>query len=245
MMKNCFQETIILLSSFAATVQIAHAQEKPEISIGADIVSGYIWRGQELGDFSVQPSASLSWKGFSLSAWGSASIGSGYAKEFDLTLGYSAGGFSVSLTDYSFSKGTNLKTGNAIHGNYFHYGSNSTLHVFEAQIGYDFDFMSINWYTNIAGNDGRRSNGRRAYSSYISVSAPFRTGDIGWNATIGATPWETSFYNNGCDGFEVSEISLQASKTIHITERFGLPLSAKAIWNPATENAYFTVGLIL
>ena len=35
------------------------------------------------------------------------------------------------------------------------------------------------------------------------------------------------------------------SQTIRVTERFGLPLSAKAIWNPATENAYFTVGLSL
>lgn len=154
-MKNFLQKATILLLSFAATAQIACAQDKPEVSIGADFVSSYIWRGHELGDFSIQPTASVEWKGFSLSAWGSASIGSEYAKEFDLTLGYSTGGFSVSLTDYSFSKGTNFKTGNAINGNYFHYGSNSTLHVFEAQIGYDFDFMSVNWYTNIAGNDGR------------------------------------------------------------------------------------------
>lgn len=244
-MKNFLQKATILLLSFAATAQIACAQDKPEVSIGADFVSSYIWRGHELGDFSIQPTASVEWKGFSLSAWGSASIGSEYAKEFDLTLGYSTGGFSVSLTDYSFSKGTNFKTGNAINGNYFHYGSNSTLHVFEAQIGYDFDFMSVNWYTNIAGNDGRRSNGKRAYSSYVMVSAPFRTGSIEWNATVGATPWETSFYNNGSNGFEVSEISLQASKTIPITERFGLPLLAKAIWNPATENAHFIVGISL
>ena len=118
-------------------------------------------------------------------------------------------------------------------------------HFEEAQVGYDFDVVAVNWYTNIGGNDGRRSNGKRAYSSYVSATAPFRLGGIYWNATIGVTPWETTFYNNGCDGFEVSELSLGASKTIRVTERFGLPLSAKAIWNPATENAYFTVGLSL
>lgn len=245
MMNNRLKETTFLLLSFIATVQTAHAQDRPEVSVGADIVSGYIWRGQELGGFSVQPSASLSWKGLSLSAWGSASLESEYAKEFDLTLGYATGGFSISLTDYSFSKGTNFKSGSMIEGKYFHYGSRSTLHVFEAQVGYDFDVVAVNWHTNIGGNDGRRSNGKRAYSSYVSATAPFRLGGIDWNATIGVTPWETTFYNNGCDGFEVSELSLRASKTIRVTERFGLPLSAKAIWNPATENAYFTVGLSL
>ena len=74
----------------------AGAQDKVEASVGADLVSSYIWRGQELGDVSIQPSVSLSWKGLSLTAWGSASWGSEYAKEFDLTLGYAIKGFSWS-----------------------------------------------------------------------------------------------------------------------------------------------------
>ena len=35
------------------------AQDKVEASVGADIVSGYIWRGQDLGGVSLQPSAFL------------------------------------------------------------------------------------------------------------------------------------------------------------------------------------------
>lgn len=31
------------------------AQEHIEADIGADIVSGYIWRGQDLGNISIQP----------------------------------------------------------------------------------------------------------------------------------------------------------------------------------------------
>lgn len=224
---------------------VAGAQDKVEATAGADLVSGYVWRGQELGDVSIQPSASISWKGLSLTAWGSVSWSSEYAKEFDLTLGYAVKGFSISVTDYSFSKGENVKTGQDISGNYFHFGSNSTLHVFEAQVGYDFDFLAVNWYTNIGGNDGVKKNGKRAYSSYFTLSAPFRLGGLDWNATVGATPWETSFYNGGTDGFAVSEVSLQAQKAIKITDSFSLPLFAKAIWNPATEDAYFTVGLSL
>ena len=152
-------------------------------------------------------------------------------------------GFSVSVTDYSFSKGTNFKTGADIGGKYFHFGSNSTLHVYEAQVGYDFGFLAVNWYTNIGGNDGLKKDGKRAYSSYVSLSAPFRLGGLDWDATVAAVPWETSFYNGGCSGFAVSEVALQAAKDIKITESFALPLFAKVTWNPAAENAYFTAGL--
>ena len=80
------------------------AQDKVEASVGADLVSGYIWRGQNLGGVSVQPSLGISYKGLSLGAWGSVGIESKDTKEFDLTLGYSIGGFSVSITDYWFDK---------------------------------------------------------------------------------------------------------------------------------------------
>ena len=158
-------------------------------------------------------------------------------------MGYAIKGFSVSVTDYSFSKGTNFKTGADIDGKYFHFGSNSTLHVYEAQVGYDFGFLAVDWYTNIGGNDGLKEDGKRAYSSYFALSAPFRLGGLDWNATVAAVPWETSFYNGGCSGFEVSEVALRAAKEIRVTQSFALPLFAKVTWNPATENAYFTAGL--
>ena len=44
------------------------AQDKVEASVGADLVSGYIWRGQDLGGVSNQPSLGISYKGLSLGA---------------------------------------------------------------------------------------------------------------------------------------------------------------------------------
>lgn len=211
------------------------AQERVEAEIGADIVSGYIWRGQDLGNVSVQPSVSLGYQGFSLTGWGSVGIDKNDTKEFDLTLGYGIGGFSVSVTDYWFSGGAG----------YFHYGSRNTAHVFEAQLGYDFGCIAANWYTNIAGNDGVNKKGNRAYSSYFSLSAPFRLGGLQWSAEIGATPWATTFYNNGATGFEVSAVALSVEKELPLTDRYSLPLFAKVIWNPATEGAYFVFGLSL
>ncbi len=211
----------------------AKAQDKVEASVGADLVSGYIWRGQDLGGVSLQPSASIAYKGFSLGAWGSVGIESKDAKELDLTLGYATGGFSISVTDYFFNGGPG----------YFHYDAHNTSHVFEAQVGYDFGPLSVNWYTNFAGDDGLNKDGDRAYSSYIAVAAPFKLGGLDWTAEIGATPWATDFYNTWTGGFAVCDISLGASKEIKITDSFSLPLFAKATWNPRTEGAYFVVGL--
>lgn len=221
---------IIALLSLIMPLE-AQAQDKVEASVGADLVSGYIWRGQDLGGVSIQPSLSVAYKGLSLEAWGSVGFESKDDKEIDLTLGYSTGGFSVSVTDYWFTSGPG----------YFHYGARNTAHVFEAQAGYDFGPLAVNWYTNFAGADGVNNDGDRAYSSYLSLAAPFKLGGLDWTAEIGATPWATDFY--GASGFAVCDVSLGTSKEIKFTDSFSLPLFAKATWDPRTEDAYFVVGL--
>ena len=62
----------LLLSGLVPSTMMA--QDKVEASVGADLVSGYIWRGQNLGGVSVQPSLGISYKGLSLGAWGSVGI---------------------------------------------------------------------------------------------------------------------------------------------------------------------------
>ncbi len=47
----------------------AEAQDRVSAEIKADFVSHYIWRGQDLGDFAVQPTLGVGWRGLSLSAW--------------------------------------------------------------------------------------------------------------------------------------------------------------------------------
>lgn len=239
MKKKSVKLGVIAIALLSMTVPFtAKAQEKVEASVGADLVSGYIWRGQDLGGVSLQPSASINYKGFSLGAWGSIGIESTDTKELDLTFGYSIGRFSISVTDYWFNT-----TGDGVTAKYFHYGTHNVAnsHVFEAQIGYDFGPLAVNWYTNFAGADGLNKDGKRAYSSYISLAAPFKLGGLDWTAEVGTTPWETSFY--GSNGFAVCDLSLGVSKEIKITDSFALPLFTKVTWNPRTEGAYFVAGL--
>ena len=242
MMKKTYRQKAAALTSCIFAISLAtFAQDKPTADAGAELVSSYIWRGQDLGNISLQPTLSIGWRGFALTAWGSAGLDKDDTKEFDLTLGYAAGGFHLALTDYWFDNGPG----------YFHYGSRNTAHVFEANLGYDFGFLSVNWFTNFAGNDGVNREGNRAYSSYLSLAAPFRLGGLDWTAEMGAVPWATGFYNAtaddpaGAGGFEVANVGIGASKDIRITEHYSLPLFAKLTWNPATEGAYFVFGLRL
>ena len=215
---------------------VAMAQDKVEANVSADVVSQYIWRGQDLGDVSLQPSLGVSYKGVSLSAWGNVGLSDNTdTKEFDLTLGYKTGGFNIGVTDYWF---------NSPDERYFNYASHSTSHVFEANVGYDFGPVALQWFTNFAGNDGCDRGGDRAYSSYFEISAPFSLAGCQWTAAVGAVPYATSFYAEA-DGFAVTNVSLKAVKDVRVTKRFTLPLFAGVSANPSTEKAYFVFGLTL
>lgn len=216
----------------ACSVEIK-AQDAFEANVGGDLVSGYIWRGQDLGNVSIQPSLSIAYKGFSLSAWGSVGFTESDTKEFDLTLGYTVGGLNLSITDYWFTGGSG----------YFHYANGKTSHVFEAHVGYDFGFLALNWNTNFAGNDGLNKQGKRAYASYFSLAVPFQFATLDWNAEIGATPWANTFYKGAEDGFAVCQVSLKAAKDIKLTTDYSLAVYAQTIWNPATEGAFFVLGI--
>ena len=45
-----------------------------EPTLEADIVSRFIWRGQNYGSVSLQPTVGLTWRGLSLTAWGNVGL---------------------------------------------------------------------------------------------------------------------------------------------------------------------------
>lgn len=229
---------IVLMAMVAVISTAAIAQEKVETTVSADVVNQYIWRGQDLGNVSLQPTLGIAYKGLSLSAWGSVGLSEpSDTKEFDITIGYTAGGFNIGVTDYWFSTGLDPQ------GRYFKYDAHGTNHVFEANIGYDFGAASIQCYTNFAGNDGMNADGDRAYSTYVELAAPFRLGGADWTATLGAVPFATSSY--GTSGFAVTNLSLQATKAITITDKFALPVFAGITANPCAQKAYLVFGFTL
>lgn len=234
MKKNVTRIAIVAAATMMSLT--ASAQDQVETSIGADFVNQYYWRGQDLGDVSVQPGVGIAYKRFSLSAWGSVGLSDkDDTKEFDLTAAYSIGGFNIGVTDYWF---------NSPNEKYFEYASHKTSHVFEANVGYDFGPVAFQWYTNFAGNDGVNKDGDRAYSSYCELSAPFKLGGCDWSATVGAVPYKTSFYSKA-NGFAVTNIALKATKDIQVTKSFAVPVFAQVAANPSTQKAYLVFGFTL
>jgi len=112
------------------TVTPLAAQERErafELSTGAEVVSSYIWRGQNYGHRpSIQPGAELSWRGFTFGVWGAFRITGDGEDEIDLYLSKEIGPLTISLWDYwSYSKYNPPR--------YFDYNPQTTSHMFEAQ----------------------------------------------------------------------------------------------------------------
>lgn len=235
-MRNLRITGVVAIGIITLDTTATNAQDNVKSTISANLVNQYIWRGQDLGDVSVQPALGISWKGVSLSSFGNVGLSDkDDTKEFDLTGAYTFKGLNMGITDYWF---------NQPNKQYFCYAAHKTSHIFEANVGYNFGPLALQWYTNFAGNDGVNKNGNRAYSSYVEISAPFTFATCDWNAAVGAVPYRTSFYSD-VNGFAITNVSLRATKAIPITSSFTLPIYAQITANPSNEKAYFIFGFTL
>ena len=233
MVFNRFQRLLVVAMLTTGTMSV-RAKNQVECHLGADFVSSYIWRGLDLGHVSVQPEMSVGWRGLSLTAWGSVGLtNKDDAREIDLTLSYETGNLSFGIVDY---------WSDDCDKHYFYY-KHDTGHSFEGFISYDFGPVSASWQTYFAGNDYQEDSGKRAFSSYLELSAPFRLLTCDWNAEVGLVPWKSGTYE--VNRFNVTNISLRATKAIRITKSFSLPLFGQLVANPASKHFHFVFGLTL
>ena len=65
---------IVIIAMGLVMSMTTFAQDEVEATISGDIVSSYIWRGQDLGNVSLQPTLGVGYKGLSLTAWGSVGL---------------------------------------------------------------------------------------------------------------------------------------------------------------------------
>jgi len=226
-MKKIIYILIVILAAGTTKAQ------KAEFTIGADIVSSYVWRGAYQTSAAVQPAMGLNVSGFSLSAWGSIPV-LGEAKEVDFTAAYEIAGFSVAVTNYWWSGEGAYK--------YFMYKDKKTEHLFEGTIDYTLPIetfpLSISWNTMFAGAD-YLADGNRAYSTYISASYPFRIRDIDLGFSVGLNPWESSY----AEDFSVIHVGLKAAKELKITDSYSLPIFGEIITNPRSEDIFLVFGV--
>lgn len=218
--------------------------DKLTVTLDADILSKYVWRGYDMGDISLQPELGLEWRGLRLSFSGSTPLNNSRDDqyEFNIQLNYSIGHLALGVYD-QWSEGTD--------GRYFNYKLPGTSHTFEASVAYDFGFAQLAWATNFAGWDHLATPdeedpeyyGYRTFSSYIEAAVPFTYQDIEWVATLGIVPWKSFFYYTRT--LAVTNIALKGTYDIPVTKKFSLPVFAEFIANPRQEHFYFVLGASL
>ena len=117
-----------------------------EVTIGADVVSRYVWRGSDYGNAAaVQPGIETTVGPVTFGAWGSWSISPGPAdvsgNECDLYASTTVGPVDLTVTDYFFPAytGDSTYTGDGI----FKYSGDDATHTFELSASTDVGPVSL------------------------------------------------------------------------------------------------------
>ena len=212
---------------------------------GADVVSGYIWRGVWEAGPSIQPTLVLSAGNFSATAWGSVDFASTRYKEMDLTLAYALGPVTVSLADLYWEGSAADR--NTIGRRYFHFGADSPHRV---ELGVSWCIsqkvpLTLAWNTVLFGAADVNSKGNRAYATYVELSYPFAVKGVDMKAGIGIVPWN-AYGTYGIDrDFYVQNVFLNAGKSWTVAGSLQLGLFTSLSWNPALEDVNFVGGISL
>ena len=194
---------LIGISAFSFPIWAEEKQAKEldlSFEVGADLVSSYLWRGQNLGGLSIQPYASVAWKGLYLSGW--ASIGAdnwtfeNINPELDITIGYDNYGVQLDLTHLYYFGGEPYFPKGGFQAEPLEESSSTMEAHAGLHLGELIEFLplSIDWYTTIYGADyfiNDEGNAQRAWSTYIQVGYDFTLPlDLTLGAYVGFTPWK-------------------------------------------------------
>ena len=238
---------IIIASLLGAALTLsstASAQDKVTVHGNIDLVNNYVWRGMDQNSgFSVQPTLGLSYKGFSLSAWGSQSLTNNAnrdVQELDINFSYTTGGLSATLTDYWWG---------GLHNPYGYYKKGPASnpidggHHFEATLAYNFGNklpLSLAWSTWFAGADVHTDAGKRSYSTYINASYDIACpADVTLTPSIGFTPWKGYYHDKAA----ITDLSLKASKDLAMSNKLSVPVFVQAIASPINDHVYLVAGV--
>ena len=188
-------------------------------SISVDMVNKYIWRGADLGGFSIQPSISKDLGPVEVGVFSSYSLVDNSLSELDLYVSGSVGSFDLAVTNYSYP-------GLASYDGAFEFEDGGALTGLEASVGTsfgDFSIMGAFFFDN--------------EDMYVEIGYPLG----GFDVTIGGG--DNGYSTDG--DFALVNVSLSTGKDIKISEDFSLPLSGSLIYNPDVDIMYVAFGISL
>lgn len=221
--------SLLFAFSFIITTYAQEDSTKAELSLSADMVSRYVWRGSMLASSpSIQPSALFSYGSFYGGFWGSSPIQG--ASEADWLIGYSGDYFGVCLVDYF------VAADNTISHWYFNWNDGSTGHDLSAELSFPgtekIPFRALVAYNFYGADDN--------HSRYYELAWMFETKKVSGEVFMGGTD-AIGWY--GSEGVVNTGFSL--NRDIAITEKYSLPVFARVIVNPQKEDVYFVFGLTI
>lgn len=220
-----------------------------ELSVGADFVSRYVWRGADIGDNnpSIQPYVEFGYVGFTAGFWGAYSFSnSNTFEEVDMYLKYTQssdfGDFSLGFTDY-----TNPNNGVKM-GNFYNFDDpkGPGAHSVELCANYEGpDYLPLSFSYNMFLYNVENN------PIYLELGYTANINDVELNAFVGGTPGDKTEYEEGKIGyykvekFSIINIGFKATKTIKVTDSFSIPLFGSVSLNPADEKMFYVLGVSL
>ncbi len=203
------------------------AQEEKEspISIGADLVSRYVWRGLDYGASpSIQPYIELGLGGFAFGAWGAYTTNLPGVQEMDFYTSYTFNDLiTIGVTDYFFP--------DEIFGyDYYEFRQDSSGHVIEGMVSFN-GLENLPLSASLGVNLYNDSNN----SIYFELGYSFSILDVFVAMGNGIYSTDTEF--------GLVNLGISASKEIPITDKYGLPISASLITNPNAKQVHLVFGI--
>ena len=215
------------------------AQERGEwsMTVGADAVSSFLWRGFSMAGPSVQPSvyfdyAQGDWS-VSMGAWGSKALQKGEYNEWDLSVEATWRNITLSLANYCEYYGS------VYDDNYLDLGISYTL---SENIPVTFSWYSIiNQYENAAMiPSGYKWS--EAFPSYFEVSYEFSLSVVDFTVAAGMLPLVDQYYY-GNESFGVCNLNLSAGHEFEFEHGGSLPVSAQVMYNPLGKDCFWGVSV--
>ena len=231
-------------------------------SVGADLVSRYIWRGADYGNSpGIQPAVAFSVAGFKAGFWGSYGLGQyskqindtvvvnmGNYSEFDFYLSYTLKGFTIMAYDYFLPNSLDPNSGNR----YFDFKNNTTGHTIEVCISWagpeKFPLQLFAGTLVYGADKGKDSTGvygagnDNNFSTYFEAAYQFNVKGFGVKPFIGGIPFGSSWYGPSAG---IINAGCTVSKSIPITKDYSLPVFGSIITNPQAESVFLVFGISL
>ena len=236
-MKNIYLPVWLAVTVSLISIVDLNAQEEESsslVSVGADLVSRYIWHGTDLGSSpSIQPYIEAEIYSITIGAWGAYTINAPGAQEADLYISYtSADVVSVGFTDYFFPYDQS---------GLVDYFSDST-HVVEFNTGFSAGDFSFSANINLL-NDENNSMYFEAGYSIGSIDVFVGAGNGIYTVETAIPDYDPVANPDPDDDFMIVNFGISASKDLKLSDSYSIPLSAEFIINPYTRTPFLVFGI--